>query len=132
MINLFKKKKKEEKEDKKNSTVSEVEPKFETEGRAVEIKPVEGKGIIESFYVSEKASHLIALNQYMFRVSRAANKQEVRKQIEKMFNVKVKDVKMINMPAKKRTFGRHSGQRPGYRKAIVILKEGYTISQAKP
>lgn len=88
--------------------------------------------ILRGFYVSEKASMGTADNQYMFRVFKEANKSEVKKEVSKLFNVKVKSVKILNMPEKRRDFGKHPGSRSGFKKAIVILKDGYTIGQAKP
>jgi len=87
--------------------------------------------VVKGFYISEKANYLSAFNQYVFKVQDRANKNEVREKIEKLFNVKVKDVKILNMPSKLRNVGRHSGIKPGYKKAIVILEKGYVIEQAK-
>ncbi len=87
--------------------------------------------VLKNFYISEKASLLAANNQYVFMVGRDTNKSEVCKSIERIFNVKVKDVKIVNLPSKVRNVGRHSGIRPGFKKAIVILKDGYAIEQAK-
>lgn len=89
-------------------------------------------GVLKGFYVSEKASWLNSFNQYVFKVFGNTTKNEIKKQVEKSFDVKVKDVKIINLPRKRRNVGRHSGFRPGFKKAIVVLKEGYVIEQAKP
>lgn len=88
--------------------------------------------VLRGFYVSEKASLASNFNQYVFRVFVDANKSEVKKEVTKLFNVKVKDVKILNMPEKRRDFGRHPGSKSGFKKAIVVLEEGYTIGQAKP
>jgi large subunit ribosomal protein L23 len=88
--------------------------------------------ILKSFYVSEKSSLGISADQYTFKVSKTANKSEVKKEVSKLFNVKVKNVKMLNMPEKRRDFGKHPGERSGFKKAIVVLEEGYSIGQAKP
>ena len=82
-------------------------------------------------YVSEKASRLEGMNQYMFKVTRTANKPEVKKAIQNRYKVTVLSVNMINMPSKKRTVGRYVGTKSGFRKAIVTLKEGETINSAK-
>ena len=86
---------------------------------------------LDHIHVSEKASRLTSLNQYVFRVKLKANKQEIKKHIEQMFNVKVAAVRVLNMPSKARNVGRQSGIKSGYRKAIATLKEGYTIQEAK-
>ena len=82
-------------------------------------------------YVSEKASRLEGMNQYMFKVTRTANKPEVKKAIQNRYKVTVVAVNMINMPSKKRTVGRHVGIKAGFRKAIVTLAEGQTINASK-
>ncbi|HAU07373.1 MAG TPA: 50S ribosomal protein L23 [Candidatus Yanofskybacteria bacterium] len=87
--------------------------------------------VLKSFYISEKATNLVTMNQYVFVVGDKTNKVEVKKNIEKLFDVKVKDVRIINMPSKIRNVGRHSGIKSGFKKAIVVLKDGYSIDQAK-
>lgn len=86
---------------------------------------------LKGFYISEKATALSSFGQYVFKVFDNATKNEVRKQVEKSFSVKVKGVKIINLPRKSRTIGRHSGFKKGFKKAIVALEKGYTIDQAK-
>ena len=88
-------------------------------------------GILKGFYVSEKATALNQFGQYVFKVFSDATKNEIRKQVEKNFNVKVKGVKIINLPRKSRTVGRHSGFKKGLKKAVVVLEKGYSIEQAK-
>ncbi len=88
--------------------------------------------VLRGFYVSEKATMGAGDNQYVFRVFKDANKSEIKKEVSKLFNVKVKTVKVMNMPEKRRDFGKHPGSRSGFKKAIVVLREGYTIGQAKP
>jgi large subunit ribosomal protein L23 len=87
---------------------------------------------LRGLYVSEKSSQLGLLNQFVFEVAPNANKSEIRKQITKLYDVKVTDVKVMNIPGKRRDIGRHPGFRPGIRKAIVTLPKGQTIEQAKP
>lgn len=88
--------------------------------------------VLRGFYISEKASIGITNNQYMFKVFNNANKSEVKKEVSKLFRVEIKSVKILNMPEKRRDFGRHPGSKSGFKKAIVILKPGFTIGQAKP
>ncbi len=88
--------------------------------------------VLKSFYVSEKASLLNGFNQYVFKVFRSANKSQIRKQVEKLFNTKVSSVKILNMPKKRRDLGRHPGFRQEFKKAIVVLEKGQTIEQVKP
>ena len=88
-------------------------------------------GVLRGFYVSEKASGLVSSNQYVFKVFKDTTKNEVRKQVEKSFNVKVKGIKIVNLPRKSRTVGRHKGFKQGVKKAIVVLEKGYSIDSAK-
>lgn len=88
--------------------------------------------VLRGFYISEKASMGSSDSQYTFSVFKKANKSEVKKEVSKLFNVQVKSVKILNMPEKRRDFGKHPGSRSGFKKAIVVLKEGFTIGQVKP
>lgn len=69
--------------------------------------------------------------QYGFIVSVNANKIEIKKAVEKKFNVHVVDVKTMNYKGKTKTQFRKSGRFVGktakYKKAIVTLKKGETI-----
>lgn len=90
-----------------------------------------GASALKNFRVSEKSSRLLELNQYTFNVAKRSNKQEIKKQIEKAYDVKVSKIRIQAMPAKSRTVGRYVGIRPGFKKAIVTLAEGSTIDQFK-
>ena len=116
---------KKEKEEKKEALVTESEVSVSSS-----FVPVE-QSVITGFYISEKAGLLNGFNQYVFKVSDTANKSELSKQVEKMFNVKVKSVKVLNTQKKRRDVGRYHGFKPGFKKAIVVLKKGYAIEQAK-
>jgi len=83
--------------------------------------------IIEKPWISEKASLLGSLNQYVFKVSPRANKIEIKKAIEKIYNVNVEEVRIIRIPEKPRRLGRFLGKKPSFKKAIVKLKEGESI-----
>ncbi len=83
--------------------------------------------IIEKPVVTEKAVTLSGSNKYVFKVWQKTNKIEVRKAIEKLYGVKVKDVRVINTVGKSRQVGRFEGWKPGFKKAIVTLEKGQTI-----
>jgi large subunit ribosomal protein L23 len=72
-----------------------------------------------------------AANQYTFRVSREATKQEIKDAVKAIFEVDVEKVQVINVPGKEKRRGWHIGRRPGYRKAIVRLAEGQTIEPSE-
>ena len=88
-------------------------------------------GVLKGFYVSEKASELVSFNQYVFKVFKDTTKNEIRKQVEKSFRVKVKGIKVVNLPRKSRTVGRHKGFKQGVKKAIVVLEKGHSIDSVK-
>jgi large subunit ribosomal protein L23 len=78
--------------------------------------------------MTEKISTLQeSQNKVAFIVDRSANKIEIRKAVEDRFNVKVKKVATINMKGKVKRLGRFEGRRSHWKKAIVTLKEGFTI-----
>lgn len=60
-------------------------------------------------------------NTYVFEVSVAANKIEVRRAVETQFKVRVAEVRIANMHGKWRRYGRFIGQRPDWKKAYVRL-----------
>jgi large subunit ribosomal protein L23 len=70
-------------------------------------------------------------NQYAFEVAIDANKIEIAKAIEKRFEVNVLSIRTQRYKGKSKTQftrrGRFEGKRPGWKKAIVTLKEGQTI-----
>jgi len=78
--------------------------------------------------VSEKSTRLAdAHRQFSFKVLPGASKPEVRKAVELMFDVKVDDVRIINMPGKTKRFGQTIGKRTDWKKAYVTLAEGHDI-----
>jgi large subunit ribosomal protein L23 len=89
-------------------------------------------GIIIKPIVTEKMTQLgEKLNRYGFRVDKGANKIEIKKAVEALYNVTVLEVNtMIAAPKKKSRFtksGVINGQTSAYKKAIVTLKEGEVI-----
>lgn len=77
--------------------------------------------------VTEKSKALEKWRQYVFKVKTKANKIQIRRAIEKLYQVKVEKVRLINLPTKKTKLGRWEGEKPGMKKAIVKLKPGYKI-----
>ncbi len=66
-------------------------------------------------------------NKFVFRVSDAANKIQIRQAVEQLFGVKVVDVHTARMPSKPKRRGRVFGRRGGFKKAIVTLAAGDAI-----
>lgn len=78
--------------------------------------------------ITEKISNLQDdENKVAFVVDRAANKIEIQEAVEKKFDVKVKKVATVQLKGKLKRMGRHEGNRSSWKKAIVTLKEGFSI-----
>jgi large subunit ribosomal protein L23 len=77
--------------------------------------------------VSEKSYSLIEDRKYSFRVHKDAHKTQIRQAVEELFNVKVEGVNISQVRAKPKRRGISRGTRPGWKKAIVQLREGDTI-----
>lgn len=82
-------------------------------------------------HITEKGTVLEEQGKYLFKVARSANKAEVKGAIEKLYKVKVEKVHVLKMPSKFRQVGKYEGRKPGFKKAIVTLKEGERIEMAK-
>lgn len=67
-------------------------------------------------------------NQYAFEVDRRATKLEVRHAVETLFKVQVEGVTTQIMRGKPRRVGMTLGRRPNWKRAVVTLKEGESIS----
>jgi large subunit ribosomal protein L23 len=77
--------------------------------------------------VSEKSYELIEQRKYAFRVHPDAHKTQIRQAVEELFEVRVQAVNVIKVQPKPKRRGLVRGQRPGWKKAIVQLREGDTI-----
>jgi len=84
--------------------------------------------IIIAPLITEKTTHQATNNVYTFEVSMNANKIEIKKAIEFIFNVDVTNVNTIKCSPKPRTYGRWSGYKPSWKKAIVTVKAGQRIA----
>lgn len=73
--------------------------------------------------ITEKSMQDMADRKYTFVVDRKANKVEIKKAIEEIFDVKVEKVNTMNMKGKKKRLGRYEGRRANWKKAIVKLTE---------
>ncbi len=85
------------------------------------------KTIIKNPIITEKATMLSHDRKYVFLVAGGATKPEIRKAIQVIYKVNVENVQVVNTRPKPRRFGAHVGVKPGYRKAIVTLKEGQKL-----
>ena len=72
--------------------------------------------------------HSESLNQYTFEVDRRANKHLVKEAVETAFDVKVVDVRMMTVQAKRKRYGRRMVvSKPQWKKAVVTLAKGDRI-----
>ncbi|MCF6775810.1 50S ribosomal protein L23 [Thiotrichales bacterium 19X7-9] len=80
-------------------------------------------------HVSDKAFQCAdESRQIAFKVTTDSNKLEIKKAVEKLFEVEVEEVKTINVKGKSRRFGKISGRTKDWKKAYVKLKEGFDIN----
>jgi large subunit ribosomal protein L23 len=77
--------------------------------------------------VSEKSYSLITDRKYTFKVHEDAHKTQVRQAVEELFDVKVQSVNIVKVQSKPKRRGLTRGRRPGWKKAIVQLREGEAI-----
>jgi len=88
----------------------------------------EPQKIIRRPLVTEKSTRQKEeARQYAFEVRRDANKIEIQSAVERLFKVKVLQVRTSNVLGKVKRLGRRYGKRPDWKKAIVTLREGDRI-----
>lgn len=88
--------------------------------------------VILAPHVSEKSAIMgEAHNQYAFKVARDASKPEIREAVEKIFNVVVEDLQVVNVKGKTKRTGRGKiRRRSDWKKAYVRLEAGHEIDFA--
>ena len=77
--------------------------------------------------VTEKSTNLSEQNKIVFKVHQKANKKNLKKNIEKIFKVKVTKINIINRKTKLKIRQGKKSYKTGYKKAIVTLKKGQSI-----
>ena len=83
--------------------------------------------IIIAPVITEKSAYAADKNVYTFKVAKSANKIEIKKAIEALFNVHVVSVNTLITKAKDKRVGKYTGKTKTYKKAIVSLKDGESI-----
>ncbi len=73
--------------------------------------------------ISEHSMDQMTDRKYTFVVAISANKVQIRKAVEEIFDVKVEKVTTLRMQGKIKRMGMNSGRRPSWKKAIVKLTE---------
>ncbi len=71
--------------------------------------------------ITEASNDAVADGRYTFEVAVDANKTEIRKACEELFQVKVLKVNTQNLQGKLKRVGRHEGRRPNRKKAVVTI-----------
>lgn len=85
--------------------------------------------VIKAPIDTEKTNiHKEQLNQVAFSVNPAANRVQIKKAVEEIFDVKVKSVNTINVKGKVKQRGRIVGKRKDWKKAHVTLMPGHRIN----
>lgn len=84
--------------------------------------------IIRKPLITEKATIALENNQYTFEVAPKATKPQIKDAIEELFEVSVVGISTQNPPRKKRRVGQFIGHRATYKRAVVTLAEGDTIT----
>lgn len=74
--------------------------------------------------ISEASMDALQNGKYTFKVMKSANKVEIKKAIEEIFDVKVAKVNTVSVKGRSKRMGRTSGYQPDWKKAVVTLAEG--------
>ena len=85
--------------------------------------------VLRGPHLSEKAHMASESNQVVFRVRTDANKTEIKQAVELLFDVKVADVRVVNVKGKNKRFGMTRGRRSDWKKAYVRLAEGSSVEE---
>lgn len=119
-------------EEKGNSEEKGMKDLYTAEGKVKKDKnkKVTGRAyrVLVKPMVTEKATNLSTVNQYVFMIDNDANKIEVAKAIYEVYGVKPTEVNIIKVKGKKVNRGKITGKRKDFKKAIVTLKKGKSIS----
>jgi large subunit ribosomal protein L23 len=78
--------------------------------------------VTEKSNIGREASNVVTL-----AVDPRANKHEIARAVEQLFDVSVVEVRTMRMPRKTRRVGRYAGRKPEWKKALVRLAEGQSI-----
>lgn len=79
-------------------------------------------------HISEKSTNVAdKARQIVFKVREDASKPEIKAAVEKLFEVEVNSVKVINVRGKMKYGGKTPGKRSNWKKAYVCLKQGHDI-----
>jgi len=83
--------------------------------------------VIKGPVITEKSTILKENRKVVFKVAKDATKKEIKDAVEKLFKVKVENVRTAILPGKWKRIGRSVGRTSSWKKAIVTLKEGENL-----
>lgn len=84
--------------------------------------------IILGAHISEKASVIAdEVNQFAFKVAKDATAPEIKEAVEKIYEVPVKKVTVMNVKGKVKRSWRGTSKKPSWKKAYVSLEAGHDI-----
>ena len=84
--------------------------------------------VLKEPHTSEKTTVMAEkFKQFTFKVMKTATKLEIKLAVEQMFNVKVRNVSVLNVKGKRKRFKQTSGKRSDWKKAFVSLHPDYDI-----
>jgi len=79
-------------------------------------------------HITEKAVSGSDANIHAFKVATTATKRDIKNAVEVLFEVKVADVRTVNVKGEAKNFGKRQGKRKDWKKAYVRLAEGSTLN----
>jgi large subunit ribosomal protein L23 len=92
------------------------------------MKKMDDHEIVIRPLITEQSTHLANVRKaYSFEVNKRANKHQIKGAVERLYSVKVMDVRTANRKGKPRRRGRLMGQKSDWKKAVVVLDEQYHI-----
>ena len=83
--------------------------------------------VVKTLVRTEKGTMLELERKYLFQVAKDANKIEIRKAVEEIYDVKVQSVNTMKVEGKLKRVRQELGKTAPWKKAIVTLKEGHKI-----
>ncbi|HLC99417.1 MAG TPA: 50S ribosomal protein L23 [Patescibacteria group bacterium] len=111
--------------------VSEKKAAKELTGETADARLVHAAGIVLRPIVSEKGTMLSEIGKYLFDVNKSANRIEVKKAVERIYNVHVEKVNVLPVRSRFVRYGKASGWTKRRKKAIVQLRKGEKIEVSK-
>jgi len=111
----------------KAKTESAVPGKEVKEKKAKKDETKDAYKVLIKPLVTEKATDLVSQNKYSFIVAKQANKIEIKKAIKSLYGFEPLAINIVNIRGKFVQYGRTSGKKKNWKKAVITLKAGDKI-----